>query len=58
MNELVQQQAAEQGGLFLNLAFEALEGRNSELFFFFFGISMGIFKHYNIKLIIKDEKGN
>ena len=51
MQDVLQQQAAEYGSLFINLAIGALENKDIELFFFFHSFAMGIFHKFNIKLV-------
>jgi len=48
---MIQEQAAIYGGFLLNLSYLFLENRDSEMFFFFYSLAMGMFKHYNIEII-------
>ena len=57
MNNMTQQQAAEHGSLLLGLAFGFLmEREDSKMFFFFYGIAMGMFHEYNIEIVIHNDK--
>jgi len=53
-----QEQAAEEGSLLLGVAFGFLEGRNSDLFFFFFGTAMSILKEHHIQFITDEKESN
>jgi len=53
---LLNVEAAAIGSLFMGFAFGFLtEGKDSKMFFFFYGIGMSLFHEYNIQLTIKEN---